>query len=92
MDLGLIVPAVILSGVLLLRRSAWGYLLASVMVMKFLTYGIAVSAMGINEALSGVPDSAAMLAIFLTLTAVNLATAVVILRNVDAEKEVPDPA
>lgn len=89
MDLGIIVPAAILSGVLLLRRSAWGYLLASVAVMKFLTYGLAVCAMGINEAISGVADSAAVLAVFLTLTAVNAAMAVVILRNVDAKDEMP---
>jgi hypothetical protein len=43
MDLGIIVPVCVLAGILLLRRNAWGYLLASVGMMKFLTLGIAVS-------------------------------------------------
>jgi hypothetical protein len=43
MDLGLIVPLCVLAGILLLRRSAWGYLLASVGMLKFVTMGIAVS-------------------------------------------------
>jgi hypothetical protein len=34
MDLGLIVPLAILSGILLLRGSPWGYLLASVMLLE----------------------------------------------------------
>ena len=89
MDLGIIVPFAVLSGVLLLRRSAWGYLLASVAVMKFLTYGIAVSAMGVSELLSGVQDSWVVLAVFLTLTAVNVALAVSILRNVDRAEHNP---
>jgi hypothetical protein len=45
LDLGLIVPLAILSGVLLTRRRGWGYLLASVASIKGLTMGIAVSAM-----------------------------------------------
>jgi hypothetical protein len=43
MDLGLIVPLAILSGVLLLRRSPWGYLLASVTLLKGVTLGLAIS-------------------------------------------------
>jgi hypothetical protein len=53
MDLGIIVPLCVLSGVLLLRCSAWGYLLASVGMMKFLTLGIAVSLMGLNMVRKG---------------------------------------
>jgi hypothetical protein len=82
MDLGLIVPLAFLSGILLLRRSAWGYLLASTAVMKLLTMGVAVSAMGINMALNGVPDSVVILGIFITLTLVNMVLAVLLLKNV----------
>ena len=57
MDLVLIVPLACSAGVLLLRRSAWGYLLASVFVMKGITMGLAVSAMGINMALKGCPTA-----------------------------------
>jgi len=83
MDLTLIAPLAILSGILLLRRSAWGYLLASVTILKGLTMALAVSTMGINMALRGVPDGLAILIPFLVLTALNLVTAVILLKNVE---------
>jgi hypothetical protein len=83
MDLALIVPLAILSGILLLRRSPWGYLLASVFVMKAITMGLGVSAMAINMALVGVPDSLAIMIPFLVITLINLVMAVLLLKNVD---------
>jgi hypothetical protein len=82
MDLGLIVPAAFLAGVLLLRRSAFGYLLSSVFVMKAITLGLGVSAMGINMSLAGVPDSLGIVVPFLAITLLNLVAAVALLRNV----------
>jgi len=82
MDLGMIVPLCILSGILLLRRSAWGYLLASVSMMKFLTLGLAVSVMGINMVRLGVPASPVELVIFPTITLVNAVMAVVLLKGI----------
>ena len=82
MDLALIVPLAILSGILLLRRSAWGYLLASVTVLKGLTMALAVSTMAINMALKGVPDSMVIMIPFLVLTALNMVMAVLLLKNV----------
>jgi len=83
MDLALIAPLAILSGILLLRRSAWGYLLASVTTLKGLTMALAVSTMGINMALKGVPDSMGILIPFLVLTALNLITAILLIRNIN---------
>lgn len=85
MDLGLLVPAALLAGVLLLRRSAWGYLLASVFVLKSVTLGLGVSAMVINMARAGVPDSLAIAVPFLVLTVLNLAATLVLLKNVKEE-------
>jgi len=82
MDLALIAPAAVLAGVLLLRRSAWGYLLLSVFVMKAITMGLGVSAIGINQSLAGVPDSIAIVIPFLVITVVNLVLAVLLLKNV----------
>lgn len=82
MDLGLIVPLALVSAVLLLRHSAWGYLLASVALMKGITMGIAVSTMGINMSLRGVPDSLGILVPFLAITLLNLVMAIVLLKNV----------
>jgi len=83
MDLGLIVPLAILSGILLLHRKPWGYLLASVFVMKAITMGLAVSAMGINTALAGVPDSLGIVIPFLVMTLVNLGVVMLLLKNVE---------
>ena len=82
MDLGLVGPLASLAGILLLRRTAWGYLLASVAVLKGLTMALAVSAMGLNMILAGVPDSPAILIPFLILTGLNLVMAVLLLRNI----------
>ena len=82
MDLALVVPLCVLAGVLLLRRSAWGYLLASIGLMKFLTMGIAVSLMGFNIARVGVPVSAVELVVFPVITLANLVLVTLLLRNI----------
>ena len=89
MDLGLIVPLAILSGILLLRRSPWGYLLASVTLLKGATLGLGVSAMAINMALRGVADSLGIMIPFLIITLLNLVMAALLLKNVDTRKESP---
>ncbi len=82
MDLSLIVPLAILAGVLLLRRSAWGYLLASVFVMKAIALGLAVSMMCINMTLAGTPDSLTIMVPFLVITILNLFAAGSLLKHV----------
>ena len=87
MDLGLIVPLTFLAGLWLLQRRAWGYLLASVAVMKMLTLGAAVSTMAINMALTGVAISPVELIVFPMLTLVNLVLAVLLLKCVEQKME-----
>jgi hypothetical protein len=82
MDLTLIVPLAVLAGVLLLRRSPWGYLLAPVFVMKAITMGLAVSTMVIFQALAGTPENLAVGVPFLVITLINLGVAVMLLQNV----------
>lgn len=82
MDLSLIAPAAILGGILLLRRNAWGYLLASVLLTKGVTLGLGVSTMAVNMSLRGVPDSLGIMIPFLIITLANLILTVVMLRNV----------
>ena len=82
MDLVLIVPLAILAGILLLRRSAWGYLLASVLVMKGISMGLAVSMMTINMKVAGTPESMAIVIPFMAITVVNLFAAFSLLKNV----------
>jgi hypothetical protein len=83
LDLGLIVPLAFLAGTLLLRRSAWGYLLASVALMKFFTMGLAVSAMGINLLIVGAEISTVELAIFLGITLTNMFAVSIVLRAIE---------
>lgn len=81
MDLALIAPLAFLAAILLLRRAAWGYLLASLAVLKGLTLGLAVSTMAINMSLRGVPDSLGILIPFLILTVLTVITAGLLLKN-----------
>lgn len=83
MDLALVVPLCVLSGILLLRRSAWGYLLASVGMLKFLSMGTAVSMMGLNMLRVGVPVDTAELVIFPAITLVNVVMVAILLKHVD---------
>jgi biotin transporter BioY len=83
MDLALIVPLALISGVLLLRRSAWGYLLTSVVLLKGVTLGLAISVMSINMSLKGVGESLAIMVPFLVITLLNLVMAIVLLRHID---------
>ena len=84
MDLGLIVPVCVLSGILLLRRRPWGYLLASVGLTKFLTLGVAVSLMGLNMARVGVPISPVELGIFIGMALAGVVMTVILLKHVKA--------
>jgi len=87
MDLGIIVPMCVLAGILLLRRAPWGYLLASVGMMKFLTMGTAVSVMGLNMLRVGVPVNSAELVIFPTITLVNIVMVGILLKNLSETGE-----
>ncbi|MGB7594041.1 MAG: hypothetical protein WBL80_00570, partial [Erysipelotrichaceae bacterium] len=54
MDLGFVVPAAVLSGILLIKRKPLGYLLSSVIIIKGITMLTCISAMIINSYLSGI--------------------------------------
>ncbi|NCC35288.1 MAG: hypothetical protein EOM24_25245 [Chloroflexia bacterium] len=82
MDLGLVVPVCLVAGILLLRRHAWGYLLASVGLTKFLTLGLAVSLMGLNMARVGVPVSVVELVIFPAMALAGVVMTVILLKHV----------
>jgi hypothetical protein len=82
MDLALLAPLAVVAGILLLRRSPWGYLLAPVFVMKGITMELAVSTMAVFMALAGTPESLAVAVPFMVLTLINLAVAGLLLKNV----------
>jgi hypothetical protein len=67
---------------LLLRRSAWGYLLSSVFVLKAIALGLAVSTMVVTMTLAGAPEGAGIAIPFLVITVLNLAAARSLLTNI----------
>ncbi len=69
LDLGLIMPAAILAGILLWRKQPWGYLLAALLLIKGFTLATAVSAMAIGQKLAGVAVTLPELIMFPLLTA-----------------------
>jgi hypothetical protein len=82
MDLGLVVPLCVLAGILLLKRKPWGYLLASVGLLKFLTMGTAVSLMAVNMSRVGVPISMVELTVFPAIALANLLMVILLLKNI----------
>ena len=82
LDLGLVVPLAVIAAVLLLRRRPWGYLLASVALLKFLTMSIAVAAMAVNILIVGEAISAVELVVFPSIAVVTAGFTVALLRNV----------
>jgi hypothetical protein len=82
LDLGLVVPLAFLSGILLWKKSAWGYLLSSIVLIKFATVALAVSAMVINVILAGVQVSIGELIMFPSIAIISGGMTMVLLRNV----------
>lgn len=83
MDLGFIVPAAFLSGVLILKRKPFGYLLSSVIIMKGITMGTAITAMIIGMVYAGVQISFVEIVMFPVISLVIIYCLILILRNIN---------
>jgi hypothetical protein len=83
MDLGFIVPAAFISGVLLLKRKPLGYLLSSVIIMKGFTMGSALTAMIIAQLLAGVKMSFMEIIMFPLFNLVIIYCLFLVLKNID---------
>jgi hypothetical protein len=77
LDLGVIVPMSLITGVLLLQKKAWGYALASLIFVKGITLGTAVLSMALFMSLNGVEVVVPQVIIFVALVLGALALAVV---------------
>jgi hypothetical protein len=82
MDLGLIVPTAILSGILLIRKKPFGYLLSSVIILKGITMLTAITAMIINMVLSGVEINIIEVMIFSTFDLLAIVSMIILLGNI----------
>jgi hypothetical protein len=89
LDLGFIAPTAILTGVLLLRREAPGYLLSSVVLVIGLTMGAALFAMSIAQIVAGAPVDPLTIVMFTVLAAVDAVLTVLLLRSISEVPVVP---
>ncbi len=81
MDLGIIVPAGLVSAYLLSKRFALGYLLSSVLIVKGIAMLIAISMMIINMKLQGVSVSWIEMTVFFGFTLFSLYTYTLLLKH-----------
>jgi hypothetical protein len=82
LDLGVIVPVSILAGSLLWRKRPWGYLLASIMLIKGFTMLLAIMAMIVNMLRAGVTVSLAECIMFPILTLADIGLTIALLAGV----------
>jgi hypothetical protein len=82
LDLGVIVPVAALSGILLLRQTAPGYLLTSVVLIKSVTLGMAVSAMVVGQLLAGIQLPLSQILGFPLLTLTGIVLTIILLYHV----------
>jgi hypothetical protein len=82
LDLGVIVPTSVITGVLLLKNRAWGYALSSVVLLKMLTMGIALIAMIISQILAGVTVDPLVSVIFVLISLAGIVLGTVTLSKI----------
>lgn len=70
MDLTFMVPWLVVGAALLLRRHAWGYVVAPVIIMKGVTYTLVLTASSTVAALRGVEGTASQIPIWAAFTVV----------------------
>lgn len=81
LDLGIVVPLAILTGVLLLKKDAWGYALASIVLIKVTTLSTAVLSMALFMILNGVEVEAPQVILFLLILVCSLMITIVFYRK-----------
>jgi hypothetical protein len=82
LDLGLVMPIAILAGILLWKQRPWGYLLASIVLIKGMTLALAVSAMAVNMIRAGVQVKPGETLMFPIIAIIAIGMTVLLLKNV----------
>jgi hypothetical protein len=70
LDLALVLPAAVLTGLLLARRRPWGYVLGAYFLVKFTTLGLAIMSMSVFMVADGQPLSVPLVVVFAVWTVV----------------------
>jgi len=81
LDLSLIVPTLVLGGVWLLQRRAWGYLLAAVYCVKGAVYGLALTSSSVWAQRAGIESAGAQVPLWAGLTVLALVACAVVFAN-----------
>jgi hypothetical protein len=68
LDLGLVIPAAVLTGVLLARRRPWGFVLGAYFLVRFTTLGLAIMSMSVFMVADGQPLSVPLVVVFAVWT------------------------
>jgi len=88
LDLGIVLPTAILSGIMLIQRKALGYLLAPVIIIKAVTMLLAINAMAISMLINHVNISIMELIVFPLCTVVFCFNLYLIMKNLNSNKEI----
>jgi hypothetical protein len=75
LDLGVVIPLAIITGILLLKRDPWGYALASIILIHGITLGTAILSMILFMYLNGVAIVLPQAVLFIVLVACSLGLA-----------------
>lgn len=82
LDLGFVVPAGIVAGILIIRQKPFGYLLAPILIIKEITLLTALSAMVILQMANGITVSPAVIIIVLLLNIIIISIMILIMKSV----------
>jgi hypothetical protein len=82
LDLGFLIPAIIMSGILLIQKKSLGYLLAAIIIIKIITLLLALVMMVIFMINAGVTVSIVEIIMFPLFTAICLHTLYLIMKNI----------
>ena len=83
MDLGIVVPTAILSGILLMKKSNFGYLLSSIVIIKGASLLTSMSAMVISQAMAGVEMGIVEILMFPLINVFIIACLFILMKNIE---------
>ena len=82
MDIGIVIPAMMVGGILTIRKNPIGYFLVTLMSIKTLTLLISITAMMIGMSKNGVPASNVEIAAFGTFNLIAIINIVFVMKSI----------
>ena len=82
MDLGFIMPLAILSGILLIKRNNFGYLLSSIMIIKGSALLISITAMIIGQMIADVDVNYVVISVFCLFDLLMISPLILLIKNI----------